>query len=76
MLHLNLSMKQIALQFECTQTYCTVYFKKANEGGNVANYSGKNAVYITLLVYLTVFLIAVCLLHKVPGQEECGTRHS
>lgn len=75
-LHLNLSVKQTAPQSERTQTYFTVYFKKAYEGGNVANYSGENAVYFTLLVYLTVFLIAVCLLHKVAGQEECGTRHS
>jgi hypothetical protein len=69
-------MKQTALQFERTQTYFTVYFKKLYEGGNVANYSGKNAVYFTLLFHLTVFLIAVCLLHNLPGQDECGTRHS
>jgi hypothetical protein len=37
-------MKQTALHFERTQTHFTAYFKKAYEGGNVANYSGKNAV--------------------------------
>jgi len=69
-------MKQTAIQFERTHTHYTVFFKKAHEGGNFANHNGKNVVYFILLVYLAVFLIAVCLLHKVPGQEECGTRHS
>jgi hypothetical protein len=33
--NVNLSLKQFALQLECTQTYFTVYFKNAYEGENV-----------------------------------------